>query len=339
MRKAIFVLAIVAILVSLAVYLASPVSANTPDASISDAENMVPAEPVEPETVPAPVLEPSPVSEPEIIEPEPETTTEVVTLPFTLCYVTGSDVREREAPVDGKIVCKHQRGDVVEVEDSFGEWWRLTNGHYMFAEYLLPVDEAQFFFEQPTFYVSGNGVRERTGPSTIFDEVDRHSIGEPIKVVGIKDGWYRLTNGNYVCGDYVVQTRDEAIQAMANYYGDFALVSISGQYVEFYDNGSLLVHADVVTGHSTKSPTPTGVYQVQHLRRDFDMNDNPDNHVEYAVFFNGGIAIHDAFWRHGKFGGNIYVNHGSHGCVNTSLDAARIIYENSRKGTYVIVFP
>ena len=46
MRKAIFVLAIVAILVSLAVYLASPVSANTPDASISDAENMVPAEPV-----------------------------------------------------------------------------------------------------------------------------------------------------------------------------------------------------------------------------------------------------------------------------------------------------
>ena len=113
MRKAIFVLAIVAILVSLAVYLASPVSANTPDASISDAENMVPAEPVEPETVPAPVLEPSPVSEPEIIELEPEPTTEVVTLPFTLCYVTGSDVREREAPVDGKIVCKHQRGDVA----------------------------------------------------------------------------------------------------------------------------------------------------------------------------------------------------------------------------------
>ena len=221
----------------------------------------------------------------------------------------------------------------------FGDWWRLSNGHYMYAGYLTPTDEAQYLYEKPTFYVSGNGVRERTGPGTDYDEVVKHSIGEPIEVIGEKNGWYRLTNGNYVCGDYVVQTRDEAIQAMANYYGDFALVSISGQFVEFYDNGVLLVRADCVTGHSTKSPTPTGVYQVQHRLTDFDMNDNPYNHVEYAIFFNGGIAIHDAAWRHGHFGGNIYVSNGSHGCVNTTLDAARIIYENTRKGTYVIVMP
>lgn len=338
MRKAIFTLVVFVILTGLAVYIAQPVNINTPDVSLGDAEIAVLVEPVKPETVLAPVLEPSPVFEVEMTEPEPEEPM-VVTLPFTLCYVTGNDVRERKAPVDGKVATKHQRGDIVEVEDTFGEWWRLTNGHYMFAEYLLPVEEGQYFFEQPTFYVSGNGVRERTGPSTNYDEVTKHSIGEPINVVGEKDGWYRLTNGNYVCGDYVVQTREEAIQAMADYYGDFALVSISGQYVEFYDNGALIVRADVVTGHSTKSPTPTGVYQVQHLRKNFDMNGNSYNHVEYAVFFNGGIAIHDAAWRHGKFGGSIYKNNGSHGCVNTSLEAASIIYENSRKGMYVIVFP
>ncbi len=335
MKKVLFALLIFAVAAILIVNLAQPVSANMALESGDSTEDAL-EQSVIVETGPmrAPETTPDYVVEEDAVALLIETIS-----PYTACYVTGSDVREREAPVDGKIICEHQRGDIVEVEEMSGEWWRLSNGRYMFAEYLIPVAEAQYFFEQPTFYVSGNGVRERTGPGTDYDEVTKHSIGEPIEVLGERDGWYRLANGNYVCGDYVVQTREEAIQAMADYYGDFALISISEQYVEFYDNGTLLVRADCVTGHSTKSPTPTGVYQVQSRLTDFDMNGNPNNHVEYAIFFNGGIAIHDAAWRYGNFGGNIYVSNGSHGCVNTTLDAACIIYENTRTGTYVIVFP
>lgn len=256
------------------------------------------------------------------------------------CYVTGNDVREREgASTDSKIACKHQRGEVVDVIEMSGEWWRLTNDHYMFAQYLIPVEEAQYFFEQPTFYVVGDGVRERTGPSTNYEEVMKHSTGEAINVLGEKDGWYRLANGNYICGDYVVKTWEEALQILTEKYGNFTLVSISGQYLECYVDGVLQVRADCVTGNAKKSPTPTGVYQVYHKNHDFDMNGNPGNHVKYFTCFNGGIGIHDAPWRHGKFGGTIYQSNGSHGCVNTTEEAARIVYENSKKGTYIIVLP
>ena len=182
-------------------------------------------------------------------------------------------------------------------------------------------------------------MRERTGPSTDYEEVTKHSTGEAINVLGEKDGWYRLANGNYICGDYVVKTWEEALQILTEKYGNFTLVSISGQYLECYVDGVLQVRADCVTGNAKKSPTPTGVYQVYHKNHDFDMNGNPGNHVKYFTCFNGGIGIHDAPWRHGKFGGTIYQSNGSHGCVNTTEEAARIVYENSKKGTYIIVLP
>ena len=52
--------------------------------------------------------------------------------------------------------------------------------------------------------------------------------------------------------------------------------------------------------------------------------------------FNGGIGLHDASWR-SKFGGNIYVNNGSHGCVNIPPEYADDIFEIVNKGTKVLV--
>ena len=41
--------------------------------------------------------------------------------------------------------------------------------------------------------------------------------------------------------------------------------------------------------------------------------------------FNGGIGLHDASWR-GSFGGTIYKNGGSHGCINLPYSKAQAIY-------------
>ena len=52
--------------------------------------------------------------------------------------------------------------------------------------------------------------------------------------------------------------------------------------------------------------------------------------------FDGGIGLHDASWRR-KFGGNIYLKDGSHGCVNMPSDKASDLYENVEVGTKVLV--
>ena len=58
---------------------------------------------------------------------------------YYACMVTGNKVRERaEANTDCKVICLHNKGDIVNVvdPDPEAEWWELDNGHFMAAEYL-----------------------------------------------------------------------------------------------------------------------------------------------------------------------------------------------------------
>ena len=54
--------------------------------------------------------------------------------------------------------------------------------------------------------------------------------------------------------------------------------------------------------------------------------------------FNGGIGLHDASWR-SKFGGDIYVRGGSHGCINLPKNKAAELYNRIQKGCPVVVHP
>lgn len=53
--------------------------------------------------------------------------------------------------------------------------------------------------------------------------------------------------------------------------------------------------------------------------------------------FNGGVGIHDLTKR-SRFGGDIYLTNGSHGCINTPLDNVRTIYENIEVNTPIVVY-
>ena len=57
-----------------------------------------------------------------------------------------------------------------------------------------------------------------------------------------------------------------------------------------------------------------------------------DSYVNYFVEFNQGIGIHDASWRK-YFGGRIYKESGSHGCVNSPLEFAKTVYNNCTVGS------
>ncbi|MCI5649341.1 MAG: L,D-transpeptidase family protein [Fusicatenibacter sp.] len=123
-------------------------------------------------------------------------------------------------------------------------------------------------------------------------------------------------------------------------------VDISRQHIWFYKDGALIVESDCVTGMMVKSRyTPAGIFTVKSktspkvLRGPLqpDGTYEWESDVNYWMPFNGGIGLHDASWR-GQFGGNIYINGGSHGCVNLPNSVAKQIYENLDVGTPVIVY-
>lgn len=120
-------------------------------------------------------------------------------------------------------------------------------------------------------------------------------------------------------------------------------LSISQQTLWLFKDGKQILKTSVVTGDvSRDAGTPTGIYSVAYLDRDTVLR-GPDwdgstyaSPVSYWMPFNGGIGFHDATWRK-KFGGNIYTNDGSHGCVNMPLNAAATLFNNIRSGFPVVV--
>ena len=128
--------------------------------------------------------------------------------------------------------------------------------------------------------------------------------------------------------------------------GTYVEISISEQRMWFYKNGSLIVDTPVVTGNpNTGHATPSGgVWKLKDKKSPFTLTAyNPDGSQQYAepvtywMPFNGGVGIHDLTKRT-AFGGDIYLTNGSHGCVNTPLDAVATIYNNIEINTPIVVY-
>ena len=257
-------------------------------------------------------------------------------------FVTGNHVRERTQPnTDCEIVTTHNKGKDVEVVATEGDWAQLNNGNYMSMDYLVTEDNSAELFNNLPMLVLGDHVRERSSMNTSdpsnIEAV--HDAGETVYVAERLDGWYRLTNGNYISADFLTADTQDIVAHYLESYKDIIIVYISGQKVEYYQYDVIIAEGPCVTGHAKNHPTPIGLYDVKSKNNDFDMNGNPDTHVERATYFNGGICFHDAHWR-SRFGGDIYKTNGSHGCVNCPDDLAYAIYDNSRKGyTYVLILP
>lgn len=121
-------------------------------------------------------------------------------------------------------------------------------------------------------------------------------------------------------------------------------IDISRQHIWFYMNGDLIVDTPCVTGCvSDGHSTPTGVFFLLNKNRGVYLegynNDGSkySSYVEYWMRFNQGIGMHDATWR-AKFGGNIYLSGGSHGCVNMPKKAAEKTYEHIDDTMPIIVY-
>lgn len=115
-----------------------------------------------------------------------------------------------------------------------------------------------------------------------------------------------------------------------NDIGDtYVEINLTAQHLYFYKNGKLVVESDFVSGNLAKGwGTPAGVFSLTYKQRNATLKgENYRTPVDYWMPFNGGIGLHDAKWR-SSFGGVLYKNGGSHGCINLPHSVAKTIYEN-----------
>lgn len=122
----------------------------------------------------------------------------------------------------------------------------------------------------------------------------------------------------------------------------YIAISIIGQTMWYYKDGQCKLTTSVVTGNtSLDRGTPKGVYAIAYKQKGHILTgEDYASEVDYWLPFYEwrGIGIHDASWRNGEFGGNIYKTNGSHGCVNTPYYEVKRLFEMVEAGTPVIVY-
>lgn len=209
-----------------------------------------------------------------------------------------------------------------------------------------------------TEYVSSLAAKYNTKGAT---RTFRTSSGSTVQVSGGDYGWLmdETTTAQNLSsaiaagtqGTFEVTYTNSARSRETNDIGNsYVEISIDQQTMWCYVDGELLVETPVVTGDvSNGTETPRGsVWKVKGKTTDYTMTGKIDPatgepsytaHVNYWIPYSEDLTIglHDLTTR-SAFGGDIYLTNGSHGCVNTPLEAVRQIYEVVSYGFPVIVY-
>ncbi len=125
-----------------------------------------------------------------------------------------------------------------------------------------------------------------------------------------------------------------------NNIGDsYVEIDLGNQHLYLYIEGELILETDLVSGCiSNGNGTPEGIYDLDYKTRNVVLRGPTwESYVNYWMPFNGSVGMHDAAWRN-YFGGEIYINGGSHGCINLPYQAAKELYEYLYSGMPVICY-
>lgn len=174
------------------------------------------------------------------------------------------------------------------------------------------------------------------------------SLGKVIEISGGYYGWKinsvaeeKILTENIRLGAKLKKEpvySQKALQRGESDIGDtYVEINLTKQYLWFYKEGKLVTQGDIVTGDILKGyGTKTGVYMLNYKQENAILRgNNYESKVTYWMPFDGNIGIHDASWRY-SFGGEIYKNNGSHGCVNVPKYLAKEIFKNIEDGTPII---
>lgn len=217
----------------------------------------------------------------------------------------------------------------------------------------LSIDESgnyyrddEVFKEKATEFVSSLAKKINSVGGT------RTFVGANNRTITVSGGNYglRLQNSKEVTGlledlydnkvgvRTPVTTGKEASNDNGGMGNTFVEIDLKAQHMWYHKDGQIILESDLVSGTFTdpERKTPAGAYYLYNKERNRVLRGTklPDGTwpyetpVSYWLPFNKGIGLHDSSsWRN-KWGGTIYMNNGSHGCINLPTNIAAQLYEN-----------
>ena len=124
-------------------------------------------------------------------------------------------------------------------------------------------------------------------------------------------------------------------------------INITKQHLWFVKDGAVALESDFVSGKESDPTrlTPSGTYYIYNKERNRVLRGTKqpngkyeyESPVSYWMPFNKGIGLHDASWR-STFGRDIYINSGSHGCINLPTGFAGSLYSQIYVNLPVVVY-
>lgn len=124
-------------------------------------------------------------------------------------------------------------------------------------------------------------------------------------------------------------------------------INITKQHLWFVKDGSVVLESDFVSGKESDPTrlTPSGTYYIYNKERNRVLRGTKqpngkyeyESPVSYWMPFNKGIGLHDASWS-STFGRDIYINSGSHGCINLPTGFAGSLYSQIYVNLPVVVY-
>lgn len=139
----------------------------------------------------------------------------------------------------------------------------------------------------------------------------------------------------------VVYSNTAPWRGMNDIGNSYVEADLSNQHLYLYSKGELVFETDFVSGAMNATPdcvSPAGVFDITYKTTNAVLRGGDyEQYVYYWMPFFGNYGMHDATWRT-EFGGSIFLEEGSHGCLNLPLDSAATIYNYMYEGYPVICY-
>ena len=225
---------------------------------------------------------------------------------------------------------------------------KQDDGSYTKDESVFKEKLTAFVKELASQYNSIGATRTFTGKDGQSHTVSGGTYGFRVSTDGEVSALLKMINENKSENNRIPEHTGQLPSGENGGLGTTYLeINITKQHLWFVKDGSVVLESDFVSGKESDSTrlTPSGTYYIYNKERNRVLRGTKqpngkyeyESPVSYWMPFNKGIGLHDASWR-STFGGDTYINSGSHGCINLPTGFAGSLYSQIYVNLPVVVY-
>lgn len=225
---------------------------------------------------------------------------------------------------------------------------KQDDGSYTKDESVFKEKLTAFVKELASQYNSIGATRTFTGKDGQSHTVSGGTYGFRVSTDGEVSALLKMINENKSENNRIPEHTGQLPSGENGGLGTTYLeINITKQHLWFVKDGSVVLESDFVSGKESDPTrlTPSGTYYIYNKERNRALRGTKqpngkyeyESPVSYWMPFNKGIGLHDASWR-STFGRDIYINSGSHGCINLPTGFAGSLYSQIYVNLPVVVY-